>query len=1227
MQSRKKRNEEIEIKELSDDENDNIGDKNEDTYKIQSHSTSELAALNGFFNSDPKMINPPHTASTNIVDLMNKVNSCFNIPDNKINKFMQLIENCRKKSIVMRISEKQKDPSGIVLDFDIYQDKDYSQLNLEILQNLVSGLVGLLTQMLKMPNAKDSIVVGITTKPKVKYQEEEKYYKDGIHILIPGVKVSKLFKKLFIKKIIETELLEQVLSDVEPTSKVNGKKYTRTDYLDTNSAHIPVFFLGSLTSFKKTAKAYSLKYVFNVTYNGKLENKINVADISSSFLSNPENNLCHEFSVNWEGKTIKKQVYAPKDDCMLEINKISNEINKEFGEETAKNFGEVSMYSIHDVYYREVKELLDILNVRRSIQYTEWFDVLCILANLSPSYKSLGEYFSRKAGESFDLAGFEENWDKAIRYKYKKNSNMGELHNLAKLDNEPRYRQVISQFVQNMINEMIYEPYKQGQLGHSDVAKILHQVLKHKYVVDEVNKKKHWFKFITENDQHIPGEIYKWVDQGPDMPSCISIFMSDNLDKIFKDVLLRVKKRIDENTGDVAKFYNKVYTNLIKTMQFLSDRRFKVNVIKEAEDRFRQKGFCATLDKDPYVRGCANGILKLSTNGIDPPKLITGHHSYKVMRHTKTEYIHFDPEHPKTKMILIKLRELFPNNETDSFEYFMYMMSTTLDMSPKDSIFTMLVSNGSSGKSLLMELLKGTLGDDYSQKMPLTYLTTKSHNADGPTPAVMLLRYASFVYYSESSKNEVLQTNKIKEATGLESLVGRGMGENYINFKPTCHHIVTTNHDFVVEENDWGTWRRLIYYIMKIRFVDINKHVYNPNNPNERIADLSILKKWPADPEICGRFFGILAWYHYRLHALYEGNLSLVPCEHIRYDTDQYRRRQDFISEFIAHKVVKVGDANKMYPLDTELLKFTKWYQTVHGKIITMKNAEPLFKNSEIQSSIVETSRGLYLKGLRFLQNDEKLGEGDKYYVEKVANFTIMNNFGVAVETPEQTYERILAEYTVVKDVYNGSVKIDADDLQFEHLAKKLEQIDEPIKQKNASHYATWKNEILQKGLRQVEIPEPNIDMLDQDNEDICDDFTDNLINDLEEGRKKHNPDDLTAITQPIEIDYEVIDKPKEVIDKPKNTNSDSDESEEETEEETKPKSTDSESEEESDKETNDSKVSKPKSTDSESEEESEEEEEEEEDESESEEEEVSEISNKILVTETQKRKNNIKIT
>jgi hypothetical protein len=339
-----------------------------------------------------------------------------------------------------------------------------------------------------------------------------------------------------------------------------------------------------------------------------------------------------------------------------------------------------------------------------------------------------------------------------------------------------------------------------------------------------------------------------------------------------------------------------------------------------------------------------------------------------------------------------------------------------------------MVGKGSNGKSFLVELHKSAIGDTYGVKMPLQYLTTKSTSADNATPATMMLKDATFAYYSESDKHEVLNAARMKEITGQETLAGRKLHQDMVNFKPKCHHLVTSNHDFDIHSHDHGTWRRVIYNPLKIRFVDTANEKFDINDPLQREADVTISDVWTADPEVRGRYLGFLVWMHYWLYKKYGGKVKRVHHPHIDFSTEKYKMRQDTITAFLAQRLVKTTTEDAQTPLIDEIQKYITWYTKTQGGLLPAKGMTEMFQNSSLGAFIKQTKRGAVLVGHRFLDSNENPAEGEEYAKKDVYELEMEDGkIDVISETPDEYYARVCAEYDKHKHFFNGDAVYEAD--------------------------------------------------------------------------------------------------------------------------------------------------------------------------------------------------------
>lgn len=987
----------------SDEDADPI--RNVVSLRVQESTNLVLRAFRSFL-SEPNFINSVGDASTTIVDRMYK--KCYKIPEEKIPRFFRFLEVCRRKSLKMSMYEKQMDYSGIMIDFDIFQTVAQSQLSSEQFHRLSIAVIKILVKYLHFADNACEIVVGFICKPRV-VPNGENINKDGFHMLIPGIKTTRGVKRLILDQIVQDKVMERCFHDLKP-----HPNYKLSDFVDTNSAFVGVHFVGSAS--KPGKPPYELTHVFKVKVDIQHEDYIPYKYDIISTDADSKINLCYEFSLNWErspakGGIIVKKNYdiKPEFSGLVRRDTAPNDLDSgnvdEFEPEHVH--GELSLLNVHDPDTVYVRSLLDILHIDRATEYDLWFQVICVLAHASPTYKPLGEYFSRRVPEKYDAAAFDRAWDSAAKDK-KHNLTLGSLHYWAQTDNPDRYEEVRQRSVYAMIYKQIYDIQTEGILEHYDIAELLHKMLKHKYVFDkeEGSPIGCWYEFVIENEPQRPGEMFKWRKYDTRKPPSLMRYMSNVLPNLFRRVIDRIKDTYEKSSEDLAKYHGQILKNVQRTSRSLKNSAFKRGVINEAEYIFESIGFSEGLDTNPLLKGVGNGVLLLGKE----PKLITGYHGYKISKFTSVDYVKMNPHNPTTKKLLLTLRNLIPDTEPDTFDYLMHYLASTLDGRKKESIMMLAVGGGSNGKSFIVELHKGAIGSTYGVKMPISFLTTKVKDAESATPALMQLKDAHFAYYSESNKCEILNVAKIKEFTGQETLAGRKLNHDYVNFKPRCHHLVTSNNDFEVPGTDHGTWRRLIYFKFKITFRDPAVDDYDPSNPYERIADPDVGSDWTENPEILSIYLGIMVWYYASLQNTYGGKVQNVPHPHIKRETEDFRNRQDTLNSFINTYLVKCGDERQETPISDTIEKYCIWFSSMYPDNMSFKKGlVEQIENSVLQKFMKKTKRGRFLVGHRILGANEDKDEDESYYSE--LNDEESARVVHARETSDEFYARICREY------------------------------------------------------------------------------------------------------------------------------------------------------------------------------------------------------------------------
>lgn len=1041
----------------SDDNNEDKIDISEEdiNYRVQERQEQVLRSFKEFINV-PDYITTKGDPKTNVVDRYflsgeNFTAKTFCIPDEKIDKMFKYMDVCRRKNIKLMMYEKQLDYSGIMIDFDIYQVTENSKLERDIIYPILRAIIMLLTDYLDLDVVNPfSIYMAVVAKPKPLFSSEKKCFKDGFHIIIPSIKVNRETKRFLIHELISKDYFAGVFTEFDPIEGI-----TYNDFIDKNSAHVPVHFLGSST--KNGHPPYILKGMFKYDVIKGAKNFV-IRD-APEFKADKVNDLvlCHELSVNWEkkGGVIKKQTFLLKEEYLLQASKFKGSVScveDEIG--IASDNSDLAVLKLQDPDVEYIIKVVDTLDIRRSIDYYDWFRVLCALAHTNKAYRPIAEYFSQKCVDKYSPESFRHFWELALQERDSK-LHIGSLHYWARMDNPERYEVVRSDNVFSLIYKKIFDTTTEGNLQHYDIAQILSKVLLYKYAYDPSGYGI-WYEFILPEDSHNYGEVYKWRVYTNKPPLSIKRYISEILPKMFKKVLDKIQTLMENKSEKNAKYMEFIKKNFQSSIRNLRNGSFKNGVSSESEQVFEKVGFSRRLDTDPEILGVGNGILVLG----ETCRLITGYHTYLVSKFTDVDYIPFNPRNPTTKKLLIVLRNLFADDEPDSFDFMMHYFASALDGRIKESLLILLVGAGKNGKSFLIELFRSVIGNEFAVKMNMSFLTSRQKNSENATPALMALKGARFVYYSETQQIEVLNCAKVKEITGQENLGGRKNYGDYINFKPTCHHLVTSNYDFIVPSMDEGTWRRLYRVPMKIKFCQENVDQYEENNPYERIADPNIQASWPSSPEVKSAFLSILVYYNESLWRNYQGLLLNVPHPTIKHDTEMFRNRQDKINNFISERLVKTDDTFEM-PMTSVIDKYIRWHDVMYpDEREFKKNLNGGFENSKIHKLIIKSNTGNYLRGYRILGDGEQLSEGEIFFIDSI-NTKQKQKIKLNPETAEQFWERVCNDF----DLYqiNKERAIELERKRRIILSKEIKEYDDncdPIEVKEYKNHTQKKSNI-----------------------------------------------------------------------------------------------------------------------------------------------------------------------
>lgn len=996
--------------------------KDREIYELEQVARTAIAektnpAIHRFreFLNNPKYIKQSGSKESNIISL-GEIHRSFYIPEKDIHILMCLLEYIRIEDICeVSVAEIQNaDLSGIMLDFDIYIKPHKSGikrhprdiLTKEQYRNILECILSVISECVVFEKSYITYAA-VTEKPEIVYKEDKKADKFGFHILIPGMQTSRQFKHYFIKKLIDDTDLHDCFKHLELIEKPE-------QLLDKNSAHVPVFLIGSTK--KKGVTPYKLACIFELRHS---KNNFNVTDVSNSdiFTTKEKTILCHEFSILYESQksVIKKTKLNIREEVLKDLKE--REVK---ADDSVLDFGSpLSMLYIQDADAKYVSDILDTLNDSRADDYKNWMSVMFILAGISKLYKPLAEKFSRRSSK-FDLDNFNSTWDRIILSNRKGGLTVGTLHFWARSDNPERYAQVKNGHIGTQLYKKAYASTTGGSLNHSIMAKYITDLVGYKYMYEHPPNYTTglWYEFIMDSDKHENGELWKWrVYEGGGHPSSMSIYICEKFEIIFKKILESIAQNQKEAKDKALEKYHKsIYTAMQRTIANMGNASTIEGIVKRCKDYLSEPGITNKMDKDENVIGVVNGILVVNpdSDAKQSPeyKLITGYHNYKITLYTSVPYKIFDPRDPATKQMLFSLKSIFPDHEADAWLFVLLFAASSLNGRMKDNFILILQGNGRNGKSLIGEYMLKCF-EKYAVKMKATYLSSKEENANAPDPLLLSLKKSRIAVYSELDRAVTVNEPKFKEMLGQETLTARApFAKKPENFITNCNHILSTNHKFTVNGSDDAVWARIKKYTCKVRFCFQDEMPKEPDplfKPRNNDLNGSWLRN--DDSPYPTAFFSILTWFYITYRDRLEFTLHNLNSPSIQNETEKYRTSQDLLYKFISSYVVsKPNFTEKSYriPFDDFIAQYPIWYKKNTGSDLKAQDWDGLIGSSVLRKNIVNGRKNSYITGYRLLKLNESKEE-DEIFPFKPAQ--IKTAEPVFSESAEEMYNRICKEY------------------------------------------------------------------------------------------------------------------------------------------------------------------------------------------------------------------------
>jgi P4 family phage/plasmid primase-like protien len=455
---------------------------------------------------------------------------------------------------------------------------------------------------------------------------------------------------------------------------------------------------------------------------------------------------------------------------------------------------------------------------------------------------------------------------------------------------------------QNTIDFYLEKTYDTGT--EYDLAMVLKQMYKDKYVCVSYDKKGIWFQFKN----------HKWVtDKGLSLRSKIS----EELYTLFQKKADKLARELEEYSDDDNRkaFIQKKLKVIGEISIKLKKTTDKDKILREAAEIFYDGEFIKNVDTNKTLMCFNNGVIDFTSKIFRD-----GYPEDYITKSTRINYI---PDLDTSDNSIVKsihefMDKLFP--VPDLNKYMWHHLASCLIGTNKNQTFHVYHGSGSNGKSIIADLMSATLGE-YKGTVPITLVTEARGKIGGTSDEVLKLKGVRYAVMQEPSKGVKLNEGVMKELTGGDTILARGLYSESESFDPQFNLIVCTNNLFDIESNDDGTWRRIRKCDFLSKFIDEGE-THTDDTPYVYVKDKGLKEKLPTLAPVFASMLVKIA---------FETNGIVDICETVMNSSNKYRKGQDHIAAFITEKITKTNNLKDKIK-KTELTgEFKKWFEESQG--------------------------------------------------------------------------------------------------------------------------------------------------------------------------------------------------------------------------------------------------------------------------------------------------------
>lgn len=321
-----------------------------------------------------------------------------------------------------------------------------------------------------------------------------------------------------------------------------------------------------------------------------------------------------------------------------------------------------------------------------------------------------------------------------------------------------------------------------------------------------------------------------------------------------------------ESKSDGVNSNSSIIKNIKSLVNKLHKTGFEDEVTKGAKMYYNDEHFIRNLNSKKHLLPFHNGVYDLLSN--------------KFRKTAKEDYVNltvnyeYKPEVRNIETVEF-VNKVLPNPAVR--DYVIKKLSECLNGDIPNTNFLMFIGDGANGKSQLLNLMKLAIGE-LGEKVEVTLLTRKRTNANEANTEKIKLMNKRFAFLSEPEDGEKINISLLKELTGSEEIVARGLYQESMSFVMEAKLFLACNELPEIKGEDTALWRRIRVIDFPSRFVD------DPKDMNEYKIDRTLPSRMREDVTWRQTFMNLLLDYY---------NKDVPEPAEVKFKTNEYRQENN----------------------------------------------------------------------------------------------------------------------------------------------------------------------------------------------------------------------------------------------------------------------------------------------------------------------------------------------